>query len=231
MPEKITNKVQNHYRLAWVDNLRTFIIFLVVSMHACVTYSYVGGWYINYPPGPSAFEQIIFIIWQAHLQSFFMGLLFFIAGVFAHRTMKKRGIGGLMKERWIRLGLPSMLYMICIQPLIVYATLQEPKGPAPPLVHELLVRVFEVRQCSGGERAHVVCRGVVDFLLCLCNKTDVRWRNPINDTSITAAKALRYVAFRIWPCMLFLSGKTCLSTGLNYFQHAIRFFHAICCSV
>ena len=132
MPEKITNKVQNHYRLAWVDNLRTFIIFLVVSMHACVTYSYVGGWYINYPPGPSAFEQIIFIIWQAHLQSFFMGLLFFIAGVFAHRTMKKRGIGGLMKERWIRLGLPSMLYMICIQPLIVYATLQEPKGPEPP---------------------------------------------------------------------------------------------------
>ncbi|MDA7512969.1 acyltransferase, partial [Verrucomicrobia bacterium] len=129
MPEKIINKVQNHSRLAWVDNLRTFIIFLVVSMHACVTYSYVGGWYINYPPGPSPFEQIIFILWQAHLQSFFMGLLFFIAGVFAHRTMKKRGIGGLMKERWIRLGIPSMLYMICMQPLIVYSTLQKPKGP------------------------------------------------------------------------------------------------------
>ena len=42
MPEKITNKVQNHYRLAWVDNLRTFIIFLVVSMHACVGQT-IGG--------------------------------------------------------------------------------------------------------------------------------------------------------------------------------------------
>jgi glucan biosynthesis protein C len=124
---KKIKKVHNHSRLAWVDNLRTFIIFLVVSMHACVTYSYVGGWYINYPPGPSAFEQIIFIIWQAHLQSFFMGLLFFIAGVFAHQTMKKRGVAGLMKKRWIRLGIPSLFYILFIQPLIVYAGLREPE--------------------------------------------------------------------------------------------------------
>ena len=30
-------------RFAWIDNLRTLVIVLVVNMHACVTYSHVGG--------------------------------------------------------------------------------------------------------------------------------------------------------------------------------------------
>ena len=33
-------------RMAWVDNLRTAMIILVVNMHACVTYSHVGGWFL-----------------------------------------------------------------------------------------------------------------------------------------------------------------------------------------
>ncbi len=110
-------------RLAWIDNLRTFIIILVVSMHACVTYSYVGGWYTNHPPGPSNFELTIFILWQAHLQSFFMGLLFFLAGTFAHRGMQKRGSMNFLKERMVRLGIPSLIYMLCIEPLLTYSQL------------------------------------------------------------------------------------------------------------
>lgn len=119
-------------RLAWIDNLRTFIIFLVVSMHACVTYSYVGGWYTYYPPGPSPFEQTLFILWQAHLQAFFMGLLFFLAGVFAHQALVRRGAKGFLKERFMRLGVPSFLYMLFIQPVIVYVILKQPEGPDRP---------------------------------------------------------------------------------------------------
>ena len=119
-------------RLAWIDNLRTFIIVLVVSMHACVTYSYVGGWYVYHPQGPSPFEQTVFILWQAHLQAFFMGLLFFLAGVFAHRTLMRRGPKGFLKERFMRLGLPSILYILMLQPFIVHVLLKQPEGPDRP---------------------------------------------------------------------------------------------------
>ena len=80
-------------RMDWVDNLRTAMIVLVVNMHACVTYSHVGGWFITLAPEPSLPEKIPFILWQAHLQSFFMGLLFFIASYFAEKSIVKKGAG------------------------------------------------------------------------------------------------------------------------------------------
>jgi len=61
-------------RLTWIDNLRTFIILLVVNMHACVTYSHVGSWYITEEPEPPMPVKMTFLFWQGHLQAFFMGL-------------------------------------------------------------------------------------------------------------------------------------------------------------
>lgn len=63
-------------RLPWVDHLRTLVILLVVNMHACVTYSHVGDWYIKSEYEPSLAAKVPFILWQAGLQSFFMSLLF-----------------------------------------------------------------------------------------------------------------------------------------------------------
>ena len=70
-------------RLPWVDHLRTFVIILVVNMHACVTYSHVGDWYFMSKNEPTLAAKVPFIIWQGHLQSFFMGLLFFVSGYLA----------------------------------------------------------------------------------------------------------------------------------------------------
>src|SRR4051812_36015757 len=69
-------------RFVWVDNLRTLLIALVVSLHACVTYSHVGGWYFKEGVEPSMSTKLPFLLWEAHLQSFFMGLLFFVSGYF-----------------------------------------------------------------------------------------------------------------------------------------------------
>jgi peptidoglycan/LPS O-acetylase OafA/YrhL len=121
-------------RLAWVDNLRTAIILMVVHMHACVTYSHVGSWYINEGPEPSLPVKAAFIFWQAHLQAFFMGVLYFLAGFFAHRSLARHGTGRFLRERAIRLGLPSLLYMLVIHPFMVYVLLGHPRIPQrPPL--------------------------------------------------------------------------------------------------
>jgi peptidoglycan/LPS O-acetylase OafA/YrhL len=116
----------SYQRLAWIDNLRTLMIVLVVNMHACVTYSHVGSWYRMEDPEPPMRMKIAFMFWQGHLQAFFMGFLFFLAGVFAHRSLERRGFTAFLRERAMRLGLPSLLFMLLIQPFMVYVLLGHP---------------------------------------------------------------------------------------------------------
>ncbi len=127
-------------RLAWIDNLRTLIIVLVVNMHACVTYSHVGSWYRMEFPEPAMPFKIAFLFWQGHLQAFFMGLLFFLAGVFAHRSVQRRGPPAFLRERAIRLGLPSLLFMLLIQPFTLYVLLGYPDVPDRPSLGMLFGR-------------------------------------------------------------------------------------------
>lgn len=107
-------------RLVWVDNLRTLMILLVVALHSAITYSHVGGWYFKQPPEPPIETKLIFLLGEAHLQAFFMGLLFFVAGYFAHLSLKKRGPKAFLQERLVRLGVPLLLYVAVIHPFIVY---------------------------------------------------------------------------------------------------------------
>jgi glucans biosynthesis protein C len=87
-------------RLGWIDNLRTSMILLVVSLHATITYSHVGGWYINLPPEPPIETKIIFLLGEAHLQVFFMGLLFFAAGHVAAKSLQRRGVSATSLPIW-----------------------------------------------------------------------------------------------------------------------------------
>lgn len=95
------------------------MIVLVVNMHACVTYSHVGDWYVKSAHEPELAAKIPFLVWQGHLQAFFMGLLFFLAGHFAERSMARKGPAAFLKERLWRLGIPTLLYMLVIHPFIV----------------------------------------------------------------------------------------------------------------
>jgi peptidoglycan/LPS O-acetylase OafA/YrhL len=106
-------------RLPWVDHLRSFVIVLVVNLHACVSYSHVGDWYFMSKREPTLAAKVPFIVWEGHLQSFFMGLLFFISGYFAHGSLARRGPARFARERLFRLGLPALFYMLAIHPFIV----------------------------------------------------------------------------------------------------------------
>lgn len=90
-------------------------------MHACVTYSHVGDWYMMADPEPTMAAKVPFIVWQGMLQSFFMGLLFFVSAYFAAGSLARRGPGGFVRERLVRLGLPALLYMLVIHPFILLA--------------------------------------------------------------------------------------------------------------
>lgn len=107
-------------RLLFIDNIRWVMIMLVLSMHAAVTYSGHGSWYYNEQNPLSRPEELTFVTYQFFLQSFFMGLLFFIAGYFVPGTYDKKGPRRFLKDRAFRLGWPSLLWIFVLQPITGY---------------------------------------------------------------------------------------------------------------
>jgi peptidoglycan/LPS O-acetylase OafA/YrhL len=119
-------------RLEFVDNLRWVMIVLVVSMHAAVTYSHIGSWYFMEDPKPGTLVMAVFATYQIFLQAFFMGLLFLLAGYFVPPAFDRKGPLPFIVDRAIRLGVPSLFYMIVIHPVVVYGLLQRFAAPTRP---------------------------------------------------------------------------------------------------
>lgn len=106
-------------RLYFIDNLRWLMIIFVVIMHANVTYGMFGDWYYVEEAQLDMFQNIYFAIYGTFTQAYFMGLLFFIAGYFVPPSFDRKGFGKFTKERFIRLGIPSLIYMLILHPLSV----------------------------------------------------------------------------------------------------------------
>lgn len=107
-------------RLFFIDNLRWTMIVLVISMHAADTFSPLGNWYYTDRRPVSTPEVLFFAAWQMYLQSFFMGLLFFVAGVFTPSSYDRKGLSRFVRDRAFRLGLPVLFYMFVLGPLTEY---------------------------------------------------------------------------------------------------------------
>jgi hypothetical protein len=137
-------------RLDFVDNLRSAMIILVVSMHAAVTYSHLGSWYFMEDPKPGPLVLGVFAIYQIFLQAFFMGLLFFLAGYFVPAAFDRRGARGFVRERMVRLGVPSLLFMLVVQPFTVYWLLRTFARPDIPSLASAFVPYIVSGDFLGG---------------------------------------------------------------------------------
>jgi glucans biosynthesis protein C len=107
-------------RLAFIDNIRWSMIILVLSMHACDTYSPFGNWYYVDRPESGLATKLFFGVYQSFLQAFFMAALFFIAGYFSAAAFDRKGFATFVRDRVLRLGVPTLLYMLAIGPLTQY---------------------------------------------------------------------------------------------------------------
>ncbi len=96
------------------------MVILVVSMHSADTYSPLGSWYYTDRTPLDSATLLFFAAWQMYLQSFFMGLLFFVAGYFVPSSFDRKGPVQFVKDRAFRLGLPVLLYMFVLGPVVEY---------------------------------------------------------------------------------------------------------------
>ena len=86
-------------RIYWLDNLRTFMIFLVVLLHAGIVYeNSMGGAYFWIVDDPSTnnVSDIVDLI----LDIFVMSVIFFIAGYFAPLSLKNKKDWTFLKSKF-----------------------------------------------------------------------------------------------------------------------------------
>ena len=97
-------------RLVFVDVLRVVLIMLVIAHHAGQAYGPTGGdWPVTEPESINWLGSFF-----AVNASFFMGLLFLLAGYFVPRSYDRRGPGAFLKGRWKRLGIPLVILALVV---------------------------------------------------------------------------------------------------------------------
>jgi glucan biosynthesis protein C len=105
-------------RIEFVSRYKGLLISLVVLIHTGITYGAVGGW---------DFVESHDVLWlkvlttsiNSFAQSFVLGAFFFISAYFLPRSLAKKGPSRFLLDRFIKLGIPYLLYYFLVKPLLV----------------------------------------------------------------------------------------------------------------
>ena len=106
-------------RLLYLDNLRAFVIGMVIVLHAAITYmTSAPAWWYVIDPDSSAWYTVVVLLVDVPL----MPILFFVAGYLATPSLQRRGPQGFIREKTLRLAIPWVLGVVFLAPLATYMT-------------------------------------------------------------------------------------------------------------
>ena len=107
-------------RLLFIDNLRTYLTLLVIAHHLMVIYAGSGGWIYH----ENRQDEITSAIggWFCSVnQAYFMGLFLLIGAYFVPGAYDRKGAGKFLVDRFIRLGIPLLVYSWVLRPVLIFA--------------------------------------------------------------------------------------------------------------
>ncbi|MGY5873479.1 MAG: acyltransferase family protein [Candidatus Thorarchaeota archaeon] len=106
-------------RVFYIDNIRIYLTVLVILHHIAVGYGGSGAWLVTessfYPI--DGVTVLLFTLFNAINQSYFMAFFFLLAGYFTPRSFEKKGGSAFSKDRLVRLGVPLVVYAVLISPI------------------------------------------------------------------------------------------------------------------
>lgn len=106
-------------RLVYLDVLRVLIISMVIVHHAAQAYGPTGGFWPVKDTATSDWFRPFYTV-NATVG---LGLLFLLAGFFLPRSYERKGPRRFMKERWARIGIPLVFFVLVVDiPLVYFAT-------------------------------------------------------------------------------------------------------------
>ena len=102
-------------RVNYIDNLRWITVSLLVLYHTAMAYNTWGeANYIFFEEVKPIASVVTFI------SPWFMPLMFLLAGVASSYSLRKRGYGAFLRERLVRLGIPLLLGILVLTPILSY---------------------------------------------------------------------------------------------------------------
>ena len=110
-------------RLLFLDNVKLLFAILVIFNHARVTYEGSGWWYYIEDNILDLFSAIFFQFLASLgglFQASLLGLFFLLAGFLTPKSYDRKGVSAFWKERLLRLGIPILLYILLINPIMFY---------------------------------------------------------------------------------------------------------------
>jgi len=100
-----------------LDNLRVFVIILVVVLHASLSYmAYAPQWWYVLDPKRSLFFTGVVLLVDVPI----MLIMFFLAGYFAYPSLARRGAAAFLKDKAIRIGIPWVFGSMVLAPPTAY---------------------------------------------------------------------------------------------------------------
>ena len=106
-------------RLFFLDNLKVLLIVLVVMHHAGQPYGPGGDWPIAAEPLPDINLLVMSLFFVVN-SAFFMGLFFMISAYFLPGSYDRKGPAQILKDRLVRLGVPTLVGVLGIIPVMGY---------------------------------------------------------------------------------------------------------------
>lgn len=109
-------------RVLYLDNLKVALIALIIAIHAVLGYTDTGFWSYG-----DAREVTLSPVTTGVLTAlvgpfglFVIPLLFLVAGLLTPASLERKGAARFAKDRLLRLGVPFVVYVVVIQPPVVY---------------------------------------------------------------------------------------------------------------
>lgn len=100
-----------------LDDLRLFVIFLVIVLHASISYmAYAPDWWYVLDRDRSLFFTGLVLLVDVPI----MLVMFFLAGYFAYPSLAKRGPAAFLRDKLVRIGLPWAAGALLLAPPTAY---------------------------------------------------------------------------------------------------------------
>ncbi len=104
-------------RFRGLDDLRVFVVFLVVVLHAALSYmAYAPDWWYVLDPEHSLLYTYVVLAVDVPI----MLIMFFLAGFFTFPSIERRGRIAFLKEKVIRIALPWIFGVMVLAPPTAY---------------------------------------------------------------------------------------------------------------
>ena len=141
------NTLSSTSRYLYLDYLRGVIVALVVLDHSLQAYAphFAKYWFL-----PDVDRNIIFDVFHMFNNSFIMPILFFISGVFLIPSLDRRGVWSFTKERFLRLGVPFIVGIPLLAPIVSYAAVLAEEGANAPHYTEFWVQSMTAESVQVG---------------------------------------------------------------------------------